>query len=241
MLSISDDSASARNPTWPRLTPSSGMSWVNTHSAPRRMVPSPPSTTISSMPSSPVSDCASSVTRSAAVDGPQILRRQSGDDPGRRQPLDEPVGGLHRGRSTHVGQHGHPTGLRLGHLRQHRRRRRHLPGPDRRSPGIPARGSGADQPVQIDQPPRAARVAAARRTPGCPSAPSSPLATAPCGGQPSSAARSATAATASRCSPADRTTPPAPSRLRPTSNWGFTSSSISPDRSVTAADGQQQG
>ena len=48
MLSISAASASARNPTWPRFTPSRGVSEVITFSAPRRIVPSPPSTSISS-------------------------------------------------------------------------------------------------------------------------------------------------------------------------------------------------
>ena len=43
-------SASARNPTWPRLIPSTGVPdpWVS--SAARRMVPSPPMTTTSSQP-----------------------------------------------------------------------------------------------------------------------------------------------------------------------------------------------
>ena len=66
MLSTSDDSASARNPTCPRFTPSSGTADSSTHSAPRRMVPSPPSTTISSMPSSGRTGLASGATTSAS-------------------------------------------------------------------------------------------------------------------------------------------------------------------------------
>ena len=51
VASMSSRSASARKPTWPRLTPSSGAPVPRDTSAPRRMVPSPPSTQTSSQPS----------------------------------------------------------------------------------------------------------------------------------------------------------------------------------------------
>ena len=44
VISTSSDSASARKPTWPRLTPSSGVPHSRASSAARRIVPSPPMT-----------------------------------------------------------------------------------------------------------------------------------------------------------------------------------------------------
>ena len=60
--SMSSRSASARKPTWPRLTPSSGAPVPRDTSAPRRIVPSPPSTQTSSHPSAAASPSSTRVT-----------------------------------------------------------------------------------------------------------------------------------------------------------------------------------
>ena len=135
MLSISEDSASARNPTCPRLTPSSGISLATTHSAARRIVPSPPKTTISSIPSSSLTGLEAASLRAPAADHQfgQIIGRQRGHDPGRAQSLDESIRCGDCGWSAHVREHGDAAyrictcttvlaislGCSLGHLPQH--------------------------------------------------------------------------------------------------------------------------
>ena len=108
MVSISEDSASARNPTCPRLTPSSGISLATTHSAPRRIVPSPPKTTISSIPSSSVTGLRERHhgVRQPRIECGQVIGRQRGDNAGRAQALDQSSCCGDRGWSAHVSQHG---------------------------------------------------------------------------------------------------------------------------------------
>ena len=66
MLSISEDSASARKPDMSEVDSSSGISLATTHSAARRIVPSPPKTTISSIPSSSLTRLESGITACAS-------------------------------------------------------------------------------------------------------------------------------------------------------------------------------
>ena len=138
---------------WPRLTPSKG-TWVSlTHSAPRRMVPSPPSTIISSMPSSAVSGLTTEVTRvgQPGIDGGEVVGRKGRDDAGPVQPFDQPVGRADGGGASGVGEDGHPArpgpavalGCGVSHLPQHI----HAPSPVEQheellvagAPGQPAR------------------------------------------------------------------------------------------------------
>ena len=232
MLSISDDSASARKPTWPRLTPSSGTADSSTHSAPRRMVPSPPSTTISSMPSSGLTGLVSGATASASR-GSMAGRSSGGkhrDDAGRAQPLDQPVRRADRRRAAGVGEHRHPArrllavacGCRLGH-------RPSIWGPVSASLSTALRGRAP--------PARSSRkILLVARLAG------HPARTVAGRVQPSSAAAATTPSTAARRRRSSRTTPPEPSRSRPTSNCGLTSSSRAPSARVTAVSGcEQQG
>src|SRR6476620_6623639 len=65
-------SLSARNPTWPRFTPSSGTSTSRTSSAARRMVPSPPSTITSSTSGSWMWSCRISTGCSSRPKNPSM-------------------------------------------------------------------------------------------------------------------------------------------------------------------------
>src|SRR5215213_4951374 len=129
MLSISDDSASARNPTWPRLTPSSGVSEAITHSAPRLIVPS-----------GELSDRRGQIRAQAG----QIFGRHSYLDASSAQALDQSYGAGDGRWSTRMGEYGNPANrMRMtvwrAHLPQHR-------AAEAVGPGTPAsRSAGSDR------------------------------------------------------------------------------------------------
>ena len=96
------------------------------------------------------------------------------------------------------------------------------------SSGAPG-GTGRHHSLDLGRPDRCSdRGAATGRTRRCPTVPGSGLTVTARAPQPRAAAASATIATASARSAGSRTTPPLPTRLRPTSNCGFTISTRSP-------------
>ena len=185
-------------------------------SAPRRMVPSPPSTTTSSLPSSgrrrlrQRSDCSASRGSIAAVLG----RRGPTTIPAVAQPFDQPVAAptaagrpvwvstatrrLRALRATSRAAPGHVTGPAYPTAALRRREQQevlHVP----RRPRQRARPHGAPRPAAALPRPRRPRGPRPRRAQAV-----------------------------------ARTTPPGPSRSLPTSNCGLTISTRSPSAAVTA-------
>src|SRR5690606_7480764 len=165
---------------------------------------------------------------------------------------DHDLRALGRGRSRRGGRHARQ--VEVGHLVGHHPHRE--AGRDqvpRHRPGVlgagPPAGVGHQQRAagHVDTP---APLAAARTRSGStggasrrshrkismlPAGPGSGLATTPATPRPSASAAAATPSTASARWAGSRTTPPAPTRPRPTSNCGLTSSSRSPSGAVQAA------
>ena len=107
--STSSCSASARKPTWPRLTPSSGVlvAWVS--SAARRIEPSPPMTSTSSQPSPGTSSGrVVSTSPSSVGSGPRSAASSASSRtamPWRGQALDARPGHVPRLGPAGVGEH----------------------------------------------------------------------------------------------------------------------------------------
>ncbi len=111
MLSISDDSASARNPTWPRLTPSSGMSYGE------HPLGAAQDGAVTAQHHHQL-DAATGGHRLAqlgdgmsqpAVEASRSSAGSAETMPAALESLDQPGGGLDRRGPTHVGQHADPA------------------------------------------------------------------------------------------------------------------------------------
>src|SRR5690349_15294023 len=85
VLSRSSHSASARNPTWPRLMPSSGVVVSRVSSAARRIVPSPPITRASSQPP------AASPSAGTTVAAEPAIGRSGASSSSSRTPISEAI------------------------------------------------------------------------------------------------------------------------------------------------------
>ena len=200
--STSSGSASARKPTWPRLTPSSGVPHSRASSAARRIVPSPPITTTTSQSAaapawglttstSGRSSASSAASSSSSRSLMPFLVRPTAELHGRRRCASSPPG---------VGDDEHTTVLRLGRPGWSRVTPSHRQPPGPRS-DVPRRGSRA-----------ASTCGSCRRSQRkystLPDGPGSGLVVTDRAPQPRRAAASATAVTASARSSGSRTTPP---------------------------------
>ncbi len=203
----------------PRLTPSTGISTLRASSAARRNVPSPPRTRTSSQPSaarSSASTTSISTPRARMSSGARCTGpRSTASAESTRSPMPLSPSTFSTRRAVSVAS-SRPVCTTSRMVRSHV-----IAAPPRRRWRTACSSAFA----------RAAdcrsRPAGAGSTRRCPTDPGSGLAVTPTVCHRSSAARRATASTASARSCGSDTTPPAPTRSLPTSNCGFTMGTIS--------------